>query len=160
MTNLMELVKDGIQTVWPTVQIGQRLRNWRTRRRSFLVSTVACSGGAGSDDGRDELERVGIRREISFNHVGGHLAATMPESVLVRVDLQRVIDTAQLTTELIRVLFQRVREPRPDLGMLADGMTQMEIAAELRLTVKSVERCLAHIRDRVRRNTARKAVAA
>jgi hypothetical protein len=53
----------------------------------------------------------------------------------IRADLKKVIDVATPTTKLI-------------LGMLAQDMTQVQIAAELGLTVKAVNRRLAHFRER------------
>jgi hypothetical protein len=73
--------------------------------------------------------------DINLDGIGEIIAHDLAAVVGVRVDLQRVIDVATPTTKLI-------------LGMLLNDMTQVQIAAELGLTVKAVNRRLAHFRQR------------
>jgi FixJ family two-component response regulator len=54
----------------------------------------------------------------------------------IRADLKQLIDVATPTTKLI-------------LGLLAQDLTQVQIADELRLSVKAVNSRLAHFRKRV-----------
>ncbi|MFC4066719.1 hypothetical protein [Actinoplanes subglobosus] len=84
-----------------------------------------------------ELDRLAARHDVDFEQVGHQLAGNIAADVAQRVDLARIIEAATPTTKLI-------------LGMLAEGMTQVQIAAELRVTVKAVERRLANFRKRVR----------
>ncbi|RAO42620.1 hypothetical protein GAR06_05146 [Micromonospora saelicesensis] len=77
-----------------------------------------------------------MTEEIDFDQVGARLTASIADLAVLRVDLQRVINTAQPMTKLI-------------LGMIAAGKTQIQIAAELNLTVKAVESRLSSFRKRV-----------
>ncbi|MEU7935233.1 hypothetical protein [Micromonospora echinofusca] len=86
-----------------------------------------------------ELERLAIQHEIDFEEIGGIIARDLADPAAIagiRVDLQKIIDLATPTTKLI-------------LGMLVHDMTQVQIAAELGLTVRAVNRRLAHFRQRV-----------
>ncbi|NYH42065.1 hypothetical protein HNR22_001792 [Micromonospora jinlongensis] len=83
-----------------------------------------------------QLERLAVTEEIDFDQVGARLTASIADLAVLRVDLQRMINTAQPMTKLI-------------LGMIAAGKTQIQIAAELNLTVKAVEGRLSSFRKRV-----------
>jgi hypothetical protein len=86
-----------------------------------------------------KLELLASQYDISLSDIGGNLARDLADPAAMaglRADLKKVIDVATPTTKLI-------------LGMLAQDMTQVQIADELGLTVKAVNRRLAHFRERV-----------
>jgi hypothetical protein len=86
-----------------------------------------------------KLELLASQYDISFEDIGGIIARDLTDPAAVagiRADLKKVIDVATPTTKLV-------------LAMLAQDMTQVQIAAELGLTVKAVNRRLAHFRERV-----------
>lgn len=82
------------------------------------------------------LDRLAARHDVDFEKIGNQLTGNLAADVARRVDLARLVDVATPTTKLI-------------LGMIAQGMTQAQIAAELRVTTKSVERRMANFRKRV-----------
>ena len=88
---------------------------------------------------KGKLDLVASHYEINFDDIGGIIARDLADPAAVagiRADLKQLIDVATPTTKLI-------------LGLLAQDMTQVRIAAELGLTVKAVNSRLAHFRERV-----------
>jgi hypothetical protein len=89
---------------------------------------------------KGRLDLVASQHDINLDDIGGIIARDLADPAAVagiRVDLKRLIDVATPTTKLI-------------LGLLAQDMTQVRIADELGLTVKAVNRRLAHFRERVK----------
>ncbi|GIF08908.1 helix-turn-helix domain-containing protein [Actinoplanes siamensis] len=89
---------------------------------------------------KGKLELVASQHDINFESIGGIISRDLADPAAmagIRVDLKRLIDVATPTTKAI-------------LGLLAQDMSQVQIAAELGLTVKSVNSRLAHFRARVR----------
>lgn len=88
---------------------------------------------------KGKLDLVASHHEINFDDIGGIIARDLADPAAVagiRADLKKLIDVATPTTKLI-------------LGLLAQDMTQVQIADELGLTVRAVNRRLAHFRERV-----------
>ncbi|MGW0215012.1 winged helix-turn-helix domain-containing protein [Micromonospora chokoriensis] len=88
---------------------------------------------------RGKLDLVASYHEINFDEIGGIISRDLADPAAVagiRADLKQLIDVAAPTTKLI-------------LGLLAQDMTQVQIASELGLSVKAVNRRLAHFRQRV-----------
>jgi Winged helix-turn-helix DNA-binding len=88
---------------------------------------------------KGKLDMVASHYEINFDEIGGIIARDLSDPAAVagiRADLKKLIDVATPTTKLI-------------LGLLAQDLTQVQIADELNLSVKAVNRRLAHFRKRV-----------
>lgn len=88
----------------------------------------------------DRLARVALSHDLDLDMVGTRVAAWVPDPATVvvdRDDLRAIVDLAQPTTRLI-------------LGMIMEGWSHAEIAAELELTVKAVEGRIYRLRQRVR----------
>ncbi|MFG3423380.1 hypothetical protein [Micromonospora sp. NPDC048063] len=126
--------------------IGQR--KWKASMggaslRTYFIGTCALAFPRAykkwSKARAGELERLATQHEIDFEEIGGIIARDLADPAAIagiRVDLQKIVDLATPTTKLI-------------LGMLAHDMTQVQIADELGLTVRAVNRRLAHFRQRV-----------
>ncbi|SNY72838.1 hypothetical protein [Paractinoplanes atraurantiacus] len=88
---------------------------------------------------KGKLDLVASHYDINFESIGGVIARDLADPAAVagiRVDLKRLINVATPTTKLI-------------LGLLAQDLTQVQIADELGLSVKAVNSRLAHFRKRV-----------
>jgi hypothetical protein len=88
---------------------------------------------------KGKLDLVASHYEINFDEIGGIIARDLADPAVVaviRADLKKLIDAATPTTKLI-------------LGLLAEDLTQVQIADELNLSVKAVNSRLAHFRKRV-----------
>jgi hypothetical protein len=92
-----------------------------------------------SKNRKGKLDLGASHYEINFDDIGGVIARDLADPAAVagiRVDLKRLIDVTTPTTKLI-------------LGLLAQDLTQVQIADKLNLSVKAVNRRLAHFRKRV-----------
>jgi DNA-directed RNA polymerase specialized sigma24 family protein len=112
--------------------------------RTWFIGTCAINFPRAyerwSRDRADRVTRVAKRHELDLDAVGTEFQRRASDpSVIVtsRSDLQALIDRAQPTTKLI-------------LGLLMEGHTQAEIAAELGLTVRAVEGRIYRFRARIR----------
>jgi hypothetical protein len=126
------IIKGG----WKAYEAGASVRTY------FIGSCALNFPRAYAKWSADRGGRVaGVARAngIDLDAVGEHIAARVPDPSSVaadRDDLRRMIDKAQPMTKVI-------------LGLLTESMSQIQIAAELRMTVRAVEGRMYRFRQKV-----------
>lgn len=124
-----------LQGKW-SPQGGASLRTWFIGTCALNFPRAYARWSAGRTE---RLGRLAQSHEIDLNEVGGRVATQVPDPAEIaadRDDLREMIDLAQPMTRII-------------LGMIMEGLTHAQIAAELGLTVKAVEGRIYRLRQRV-----------
>jgi DNA-directed RNA polymerase specialized sigma24 family protein len=118
--------------------------------RTWFIGTCALNFPRAyvkwSRERADRLARVAGWHGLDLEEIGGQVAnlASVADTAVLRDELKALIDLAKPDTKTI-------------LGLLMQGMTQAQVAAELGLTPKKIERRLWRFRQRVREDQERQA---